>query len=456
MENEPIRVLHIVPNMQAGGLETLIMNIYRNIDRTKVQFDFLVHYTGNYFYDDEIRSLGGRIYKLSVRDDNNFIKYLKDLDAFFKKHPEYKIVHGHMESLGQFYFKAAKKDGVPVRVAHSHNSATENTFKGKIKGLLLKRYKVFATDYFACSQKAGEFMFANKKFTVLKNAIIVNNFIYNENERNRLRKELGIEGKIVIGHAGRFCEQKNHKFLIDVFKKIADLENNAVLLLIGAGETFEKVKEQVCEYGLEERVIFLGVRKDINLSDFYPDNSMMLKEKYGITDKIILGVAAVWSNRKGLSTFIELERKLPKGYKIVLIGLNDRQIKELPKGILGLPKTFSVDELRNWYSCAEVFVNPTMEEVLGLVNIEAQACGTPVITYDTGGSVECVSNDTGFIVEQNNVHQLICKIETICEVSKSNYKLACITQSKNFDKDKKYMEYVELYEKIFNQSRRKS
>ena len=131
MENEPIRVLHIVPNMQAGGLETLIMNIYRNIDRTKVQFDFLVHYTGNYFYDDEIRSLGGRIYKLSVRDDNNFIKYLKDLDAFFKKHPEYKIVHGHMESLGQFYFKAAKKDGVPVRVAHSHNSATENTFKGK-------------------------------------------------------------------------------------------------------------------------------------------------------------------------------------------------------------------------------------------------------------------------------------------------------------------------------------
>ena len=263
MEKEPIRVLHIVPNMQAGGLETLIMNIYRNIDRTKVQFDFLVHYTGNYFYDDEIRSLGGRIYKLSVRDDNNFIKYLKDLDAFFKAHPEYKIVHGHMESLGQFYFKAAKRNGVPVRVAHSHNSATEDTLKGKIKGLLLKRYKVFATDYFACSQKAGEFMFANKKFTVLKNAIIVNNFAYNEDERNRLRKELGIEDKIVIGHAGRFCEQKNHKFLIDVFKKIADLENNAVLLLIGAGEKFERIKEQVQEYGLEERVIFLGVRKDI-------------------------------------------------------------------------------------------------------------------------------------------------------------------------------------------------
>lgn len=263
MEKEAIRILHIVPNMQAGGLETLIMNIYRNIDRNKVQFDFLVHYTGKYFYDDEIRSLGGRIYKFSVRDDNNLAKYLKDLDIFFNVHPEYKIVHGHMESLGQFYFKAAKKKYVPVRIAHSHNSATENTFKGRIKGMLLKRFKVYATDYFACSQKAGEFMFANKKFTVLKNAIIVDNFVYNENERSQLRKELNIEDKIVIGHAGRFCEQKNHKFLIDIFKKIAEAEENAILLLIGAGETFEKVMGQVKEYGLENRVIFLGVRKDI-------------------------------------------------------------------------------------------------------------------------------------------------------------------------------------------------
>ncbi len=264
MEKEPIRVLHIVPNMQAGGLETLIMNIYRNIDRTKVQFDFLVHYTGTYFYDDEIRSLGGKIYKLSVRDDNNFIKYLKDLDTFFKEHSEYKIVHGHMESLGQFYFKAAKKNHVPVRIAHSHNSATENTLKGRMKGLLLKRYQVYATDYFACSQKAGEFMFPGRKFTVLKNAIMIHNFLYNETERNRLRKELGIEDKLAIGHVGRFCAQKNHTFLIDIFKEISELEDHAVLLLVGAGETFEKIKEQVRENNLEQCVIFLGVRKDIS------------------------------------------------------------------------------------------------------------------------------------------------------------------------------------------------
>lgn len=263
MIEKPIRILHIVPNMQAGGLETLIMNIYRNIDRTKIQFDFLVHYTGDYFYDEEIKKLGGRMYKLSVRNDNHFVKYLKDLDSFFKNHKEYKIVHGHMESLGQFYFRAAKKHHVPVRIAHSHNSATENTIKGKIKRILLRRYKVYATDYFACSEKAGKFMFNNKEFTVLKNAIIVDNFTFNENDRQQLRRELGLENKLVIGHAGRFCEQKNHKFLIKIFRDVVRSDKNAILLLIGEGETFCRVQEQVSEYGLEGNVQFLGVRKDI-------------------------------------------------------------------------------------------------------------------------------------------------------------------------------------------------
>ncbi|MGL6200639.1 MAG: glycosyltransferase family 1 protein [Lachnospiraceae bacterium] len=260
---KPIRILHIVPNMQAGGLETLIINIYGNIDRTKVQFDFLVHYTGNFFYDSEIRQLGGKIYNLSVRNDNDFFKYLKDLDKFFEEHSEYKVVHGHMESLGQFYFKAAKKHRVRVRVAHSHSSATESTIKGRIKSLLLKRYKVFATDYFACSEKAGRYMFGNKKFTVLKNAIIVDNFLYNEDIRNSVRKELNIENKTVIGHAGRFCEHKNHKFLLDIFKEISNIEANAILVLVGAGETFDSVKEQVKKYGKDDKVMFLGVRKDI-------------------------------------------------------------------------------------------------------------------------------------------------------------------------------------------------
>ena len=121
---EPIRVLQVVPNMHAAGLETLIMNMYRNIDREKIQFEFLVHYEQRNFYDDEIESLGGKIYRLSFREDKNIIKYLKDLDSFFSEHSEYKIIHGHMESTACFYLKVAKKYNVPIRILHSHNTST--------------------------------------------------------------------------------------------------------------------------------------------------------------------------------------------------------------------------------------------------------------------------------------------------------------------------------------------
>ncbi|WP_317395478.1 glycosyltransferase family 1 protein [Faecalicoccus pleomorphus] len=259
-----IRILHIVPNMQAGGLETLIMSWYRNIDRSKVQFDFLVHYQGKFFYDDEIERLGGKIYHLSVRDDNNFIKYLHDLDSFFKEHMEYKIVHGHMESLGQFYFRAAKKYGVPVRIAHSHNSATEPTLKGKVKGILAKRFPMYATHCFACSELAGRFMFGDRDFTVIKNAIDLSRFQYDEKIRTEMRAELNLTDKFVIGHVGRFCTQKNHKYLIDVFEQIHKGNSNAILLLIGKGELLEEVKAYVAQKSLSGCVQFLGVRDDVN------------------------------------------------------------------------------------------------------------------------------------------------------------------------------------------------
>lgn len=250
--------------MQAGGLETLIMNWYRNIDRNKVQFDFLVHYQGKFFYDDEIVRLGGKIYHLSVRDDSNFIKYLRDLDQFFKEHKEYKIVHGHMESLGKFYFKVAKKHGVPVRIAHSHNSATEPTLKGKVKGVLAKGFPKYATHYFACSELAGRFMFGNRNFTVIKNAIDLSRFQYNEGIRVAMRKEMNLNNKFVIGHVGRFCTQKNQKYLVDIFEQIRKQKSNVVLLLIGKGELLEEVKAYVAEKSLSESVRFLGVRDDVN------------------------------------------------------------------------------------------------------------------------------------------------------------------------------------------------
>lgn len=260
--NEPIRILHITYKMHCAGIESFIMNLYRNIDRSKVQFDFLVHYTERQFYDDEIESLGGKIHRLSIREDNNFIKYFKDLRKFFASHKEYKIVHAHMESFALFYLYYAKKSKIPIRIAHSHNDKVDPSIKGTVKSMMNIPFKYLATDYMACSDLSGKYLFKKRKFKVIKNAIDSNKFIYNEDVRNEVRKELGLDNMFVVGHIGRFNEQKNHTFLIDVFNKLRKINENAVLLLAGTGNLETKIKEKVDQLGLENSVKLIGVRKD--------------------------------------------------------------------------------------------------------------------------------------------------------------------------------------------------
>lgn len=259
-----IRILHIVPNMQAGGLETFIMNVYRNIDKSKVQFDFLVHYKKRCFYDDEIEKLGGKIHRFSLREDNKVLKYIKQLDDFFKTHKEYKIVHCHMSSISFLVFWVAKKNGVKIRIAHSHNSNTENTFKGFVKKILIQPCKYLSTDNYACSKSAGKFLFGSKSFTVIPNGIDIEKFKYNEKIRNEMREKLNIKDKFVLGHVGRFCEQKNHDFLINVFYEVQKYEPNSILLLIGTGELEDKIKKKVQDLKIKEKVLFLENRQDVN------------------------------------------------------------------------------------------------------------------------------------------------------------------------------------------------
>lgn len=263
-----LRVLQVVPNMHAAGLETFIMNVYRNIDRSKVQFDFLVHYKERYFYDDEIERLGGKIYRLTFRDDSNIFNYCKSLNAFFKKH-RYLVVHGHMPSTALFYLYYAKKYNVPIRILHSHNTSTEDTLKGKIKYLLLSMSKKYANKYFACSNAAGKFLYGNKKFEVIKNAINLDHFSASktDDEKRRIldkRKELNLDNKIVIGHIGRFNTQKNHKFLINVFKEIKKIYNNTILILVGEGELKKEIQQYAKDQELINDIIFLGIRSDVD------------------------------------------------------------------------------------------------------------------------------------------------------------------------------------------------
>lgn len=263
---KPIRVLMVNYKMQCAGIEAFIMNVYRTIDRTKIQFDFLVHYEATMFYDEEILALGGKIYRLSVREDNNLLKYFGDLKSFFEQHKKYDIVHGHMESFGIFYLKAAKNAGVPVRIAHSHIAERSFGVKGFMKYILNHGFKTYSTHCLACSNQAGEYIFGkNTDFSVWNNAIDLTKFKFSNDIRIRTRDQLLItDEQVVIGHVGRFNEQKNHDFLIKVVKEITKIKKDIVLLLIGEGILKDKIRNKVKIFGLEDNVKFLGVRNDVN------------------------------------------------------------------------------------------------------------------------------------------------------------------------------------------------
>jgi len=265
---KPIRILQVVTIMNRGGLETMLMNYYRQMDKEKVQFDFMVHRQEEGHYDKEIVELGGKIYRMPQIKPGNYRLYFKLLDEFFKQHLEYKVVHSHINENSSFVLRAAKKAGIPCRIAHSHLSDLGIDIKLPFR--LYARYfmKSNPTHYFACSEKAGQWLFGNKianstEIKLLNNAVNVNEFKYNEKARNSLRKELGIENKLVIGHIGRFNKQKNHEYLLDIFKAVLQHRQDVILLLVGEGQLRPQIEKKIDNLGLSSHVKLLGVRTDI-------------------------------------------------------------------------------------------------------------------------------------------------------------------------------------------------
>lgn len=261
--DKPIRILHVVQRMEAGGTQAFLMNLYRNIDRNKVQFDFLVEYDNKEFYDDEILNMGGKIYYTNFRKKLNIIKFKKELSKILKEHPEYKIIHIHATAIGKICTDVAKKCGIQVIIAHTHNNGAVKDWKYIPKIILRKLYLKGPTDFFACSEEAGKYTFKNKKFKVIHNAIDTKKFLYNENIRKEIRRELDIEDKFVIGNVGRLHEQKNQTFLIDIFNELQKKENNSILLIVGKGPLEDELKNKVKRLQLEDKVRFLGNRNDI-------------------------------------------------------------------------------------------------------------------------------------------------------------------------------------------------
>ena len=262
--SKTIRILHILQRMEAGGTQALLMNIYRKINREKVQFDFLVEYPEKQFYDDEILKLGGKIYYSTVREDFNIIKFMHQLKKILEEHPEYRIVHMHAYTIGYFCLRTARLCNVPVRIAHSHNNETVHDAKWLLKVGMQRLYTIHATDLFACSEEAGKYLFKDKKFQILTNAIDSSKFIASKTIRNEVRTELGVMDNLVIGHVGRFHPQKNHNFLIDVFAEIKKLERNAKLILVGSGSLEQEIRKKIKDLALMDSVIFLGNRRDMD------------------------------------------------------------------------------------------------------------------------------------------------------------------------------------------------
>ena len=266
---EKIKIAQIIGKWVGGGVEAVVMNYYRNIDHSKIQFDFFCDEDSTNIPYKEIEKYGGKV--ILIPPYQKVFKYQKVLRKELKK-TNYKIVHSHINTLSIFPLYAAKKVGIPIRIAHSHSTTNKKEWKKNIIKQLLRPFsKIYATDYMACSEHAGRWLFGNKAYNkgkvyILNNAIDVDKFKYDENIRNKKRNELGIvnEDTLVIGHVGRFVAQKNHEFLIDLFSKINKQNNNSILILVGQGPLKEKIKEKVYTLGLKDSVKFLGQIDDTN------------------------------------------------------------------------------------------------------------------------------------------------------------------------------------------------
>lgn len=270
-----IRILHVLGGTGLGGAESRIMDLYRQMDREEIQFDFLVHSSAvrfygddasgreEQFYDDEIKRLGGHIYVLPKFKIYNYLAYRKSIQDFFKAHHEFRVVQGHMTSTAGIYLPIAKRYGIPITAAHARSAGVDRGLKGiATKFMRRKLYK--KTDYcFACSTLAGISVFGQKqidegKVKIIYNAIDARKFAYQLEKRELMRKKIGVDGKLVLGHVGRFSAPKNHPYLIDIFVSLCSMRGDVMLVLLGDGPDKAAIEEKCKAMGIGEKVLFMG------------------------------------------------------------------------------------------------------------------------------------------------------------------------------------------------------
>lgn len=269
---KPIRIVHNIASLHLGGSQAFVMNVYRNIDRSKVQFDFVVTPETKEGFYDEITNLGGKIFTCPRYKGTNHIQYNKWWDDFFNKHPEYKVIHGHVRSTASIYLKIAKKHEL-VTIAHSHSTSNGNGISAIVKRIIQLPIRKQADFLFACSDKAGKWLFGEKAITqqnyyMIPNGVDLKRFEFDINKRYQMRMTLGIkEDTMVLGHIGRLSTPKNHKFLLNVFNQYHKINSNSKLLLVGDGELFESIKQHINKLDINDAVIMTGSKQ--NTEDYY-------------------------------------------------------------------------------------------------------------------------------------------------------------------------------------------
>lgn len=264
-----IRVLHVLGQLNIGGAESRIMDLYRTIDRNRVQFDFVVHGDNKGYFEDEIKSLGGKIYHIPRFKIYNYYEYKKVWTDLIKANASlYKYIQGHMTSTASIYLPIAEKYGIKT-IAHARSAGVDAGLKGKITKFMRINLLRKADYLFSCSKLATDAVFGEdaekyKPVIFLPNCIDVSKFRFNSDTRNAKREELGLENSHIYGHVGRFHYAKNHEFLLNVFAEISKKDDRARLLMIGDGPRMQEIQGLATDLGIKERVIFEGMKTDVS------------------------------------------------------------------------------------------------------------------------------------------------------------------------------------------------
>lgn len=276
---QPVRILHILGNTQLGGAESRIMDLYRHMDRSVVQFDFVVHSKEEGYFNEEIRKLGGRIFRVPRFRVLNYFSYCRAWKKLLQEHrdadgrSEFHMIQGHMTSTAAIYLPIARKCGIETTIAHARSAGVDKGLKGILTRFLRRNLSKKADYLFTCSELAGISVFGKKaveqgRTRFLPNAIDCQKFAPDPLVREKIRRELGIENCYVIGHVGRFHYAKNHEYLLRVFAELVKRKTrDYVLLLLGEGSGMEDIRILSRELGIGDKVYFLGNKSNVN--DYY-------------------------------------------------------------------------------------------------------------------------------------------------------------------------------------------